>query len=231
MDPDVAELRVLGCLLEKQRTTPDAYPLSLNGLRLACNQATNRDPVVAYDEAIIREALHRLSRRRWARATTGPGSRVGKYRHLLDEALSLLAPELALLGILLLRGAQTPGELKQRTERLHPFAGLDVVQVTLDGLVGRELIVRLPRRPGQEERYRQALGTQEVPADLGGDRRGGEDGSVGQADDGKGEEMGDGAMAASGSGSPGTARRLERLEAQVSDLSNQVQRLTRALEE
>lgn len=232
MDPDVAELRVLGCLLEKQRTTPDAYPLSLNGLRLACNQATNRDPVVAYDEAIIREALHRLSRRRWARATTGPGSRVGKYRHLLDEALSLSAPELALLGILLLRGAQTPGELKQRTERLHPFAGLDVVQVTLDGLVGRELIVRLPRRPGQkEERYRQALSTQEVPAELGGDRRGGEDGSVGHVDDGKGEEMADSAMASSASGSVGTARRLERLEAQVSDLSNQVQRLARALEQ
>ncbi len=157
VDPDAAEIRVLGCLLEKQRTTPDAYPLTMNGLRLACNQATNRDPVVDYDEPTIREALRRLAARRWARLASG--SRAAKYRHLLDEALGLERDELALLAVLMLRGAQTPGELKQRTERLHPFADLDAVQATLERLIERGHIARLGRRPGQkEERYVQLLG-------------------------------------------------------------------------
>jgi uncharacterized protein YceH (UPF0502 family) len=159
VDLSAPEIRVLGCLLEKQRTTPDAYPLSLNALRLACNQATNRDPVTEYDEAIIRDALHRLSRRRWARLASGAGSRAPKYRHLLDEALGLPEDELAVLCVLMLRGAQTPGELKQRTERLHPLADLGAVLDALERLIGRELAVRLPRRPGQkEERYAQLLG-------------------------------------------------------------------------
>jgi uncharacterized protein len=159
VDLTAAEIRVLGCLLEKQRTTPEAYPLSLNALRLACNQSTNRDPVVDYDEATIRDALHRLSRRRWTRLASGPGSRAPKYRHLLDEALGLPDDEVAVLCVLMLRGAQTPGELKQRTERLHPLADLDAVQATLERLIGRELAARLDRRPGQkEERYAQLLG-------------------------------------------------------------------------
>jgi len=159
VDLTAAEIRVLGCLLEKQRTTPEAYPLSLNALRLACNQSTNRDPVVDYDEATIRDALHRLSRRRWTRLASGPGSRAPKYRHLLDEALGLPDDEVAVLCVLMLRGAQTPGELKQRTERLHPLADLDAVQATLERLIGRELAARLDRRPGQkEERYTQLLG-------------------------------------------------------------------------
>jgi uncharacterized protein YceH (UPF0502 family) len=159
VDLSAPEIRVLGCLLEKQRTTPDAYPLSLNALRLACNQATNRDPVTEYDEAIIRDALHRLSRRRWTRLASGAGSRAPKYRHLLDEALGLPEDELAVLCVLMLRGAQTPGELKQRTERLHPLADLGAVLDALERLIGRELAVRLPRRPGQkEERYAQLLG-------------------------------------------------------------------------
>jgi uncharacterized protein YceH (UPF0502 family) len=159
VDLSAPEIRVLGCLLEKQRTTPDAYPLSLNALRLACNQATNRDPVSEYDEAIIRDALHRLSRRRWTRLASGAGSRAPKYRHLLDEALGLPEDELAVLCVLMLRGAQTPGELKQRTERLHPLADLGAVLDALERLIGRELAVRLPRRPGQkEERYAQLLG-------------------------------------------------------------------------
>jgi uncharacterized protein YceH (UPF0502 family) len=159
VDLSAPEIRVLGCLLEKQRTTPDAYPLSLNALRLACNQSTNRDPVTEYDEAIIRDALHRLSRRRWARLASGAGSRAPKYRHLLDEALGLPEDELAVLCVLMLRGPQTPGELKQRTERLHPLADLAAVLDALERLVGRELAVRLPRRPGQkEERYAQLLG-------------------------------------------------------------------------
>jgi hypothetical protein len=159
VDLSAPEIRVLGCLLEKQRTTPEAYPLSLNALRLACNQSTNRDPVVEYDEATIREALHRLSRRRWARLASGPGSRAPKYRHLLDEALALPDDELAVLCVLMLRGPQTPGELKQRTERLHPLADLAAVHATLGRLIERELAARLERRPGQkEERYTQLLG-------------------------------------------------------------------------
>jgi hypothetical protein len=159
VDPDAVEIRVLGCLLEKQRTTPDAYPLTLNGLRLACNQATNRDPVVDYDEATIREALRRLANRRWIRLASGHGSRAAKYRHLLDEALGLGRAELALLGVLMLRGTQTPGELKQRSERLHPFASLDEVDGTLDRLIERGHVARLERRPGQkEERFVQLLG-------------------------------------------------------------------------
>ena len=159
MDADAVEIRVLGCLIEKQRTTPDAYPLSLNSLRLACNQATNRDPVVDYDEEAIRSALRRLDQRRWARLASGPGSRAVKFRHLLDEALGLDQAELAVLGVLMLRGPQTPGELKGRTERLHSFASLAELHETLDALIQRELVARLPRRPGQkEERYRQLLG-------------------------------------------------------------------------
>jgi uncharacterized protein len=159
VDLTAPEIRVLGCLLEKQRTTPEAYPLSLNALRLACNQSTNRDPVVDYDEATIRDALHRLSRRRWARLASGPGSRAPKYRHLLDEALALPEDELAVLCVLMLRSAQTPGELKQRTERLHPLADLVAVQATLERLIDRGLAVRLQRRPGQkEERYAHTLG-------------------------------------------------------------------------
>src|SRR5690349_24832973 len=103
MEPDAIEIRVAACLVEKQRTTPDVYPLSLNALRLACNQATNRDPVVDYDESAIRAALERLSRRGWTRLASGPGSRAAKYRHMLDDALGLADAELALLCVLLLR--------------------------------------------------------------------------------------------------------------------------------
>jgi uncharacterized protein len=158
MDLDPVEVRILGCLIEKQRTTPDVYPLSLNSLRLACNQTTNRDPVVQYDESTIREALHRLSQRRYTRLASGHTSRAYKFRHLLDEALGLDPAELAVLAVLLLRGAQTPGELKQRTERMQRFPDLAAVQDVLDSLVERELVLRLARRPGQkEERYLHRL--------------------------------------------------------------------------
>jgi uncharacterized protein YceH (UPF0502 family) len=159
VEVDAVEIRVLGCLIEKQRTTPDQYPLSLNALRLACNQATNRDPVVEYDERMIKAALDRMSHRGWTRFASGASSRALKYRHLFGEALGLSDPELAVLAVLMLRGAQTPGELKQRTERIHRFASpADVVQ-TLEGLAQRELVRRLERRPGQkEERYVQLVG-------------------------------------------------------------------------
>jgi uncharacterized protein len=167
VDAGPTEIRVLGCLIEKQRTTPDAYPLSLNSLRLACNQSTNRDPVVEYDEPTIRQALDALTRRGWARLASGPGSRAVKYRHLFDEALGLDDAEISLLALLMLRGPQTPGELKQRSERLRRFEDLDELERVLAALVERELVVRLPRRPGQkEDRYAHTLGNEE-PVDAG----------------------------------------------------------------
>jgi uncharacterized protein YceH (UPF0502 family) len=157
-----SEIRVLGCLLEKQRTTPDAYPLSLNALRLACNQSTSRDPVVDYDDAIVRDALHRLERRGLTRLASGAGSRAAKYRHLLAEALPMEAGEQAIMCVLMLRGAQTPGELKQRTERMHAFGDLAGVHDTLERLIARGLVARQDRRPGhKEERYAQLLASAE----------------------------------------------------------------------
>ena len=154
------EARVLGCLLEKERTTPDAYPLSLNALVAACNQATNRSPVVHYNETTVETALDELRERSFVRRGVYPGSRVIKYRHVLDEALTVGPPELALLCVLLLRGPQTSGELKSRTERLHPFGGLVGINETLDRLARRDepLARRLPREPGQKEaRVRELL--------------------------------------------------------------------------
>jgi uncharacterized protein YceH (UPF0502 family) len=198
MDPDAVEMRVLGCLLEKQRTTPDVYPLTLNALRLACNQATNRDPVVDYDERTIHDALHRLHHRGWARLTSGAGSRTVKYRHLLDDALGLDDEQLALLAVLLLRGSQTPGELKQRSERLHPFATLAEVEATLAGLLERGLAERLERRPGQkEERYAQLLG---------------------EAGTGDGAAVAASAQDEQSAATPPLERRVEALEAEVAVL-------------
>jgi uncharacterized protein YceH (UPF0502 family) len=164
MDADAVELRVLGCLIEKQRTTPDQYPLSLNSLRLAANQTTNRDPVVDYDERTIRAALDKLGNRGWTRLTSGPGSRAAKFRHLLDDALRLTPSQLALLAVLMLRGPQTVGELRTRSERLYAFASMEDVEQRLEELAERELVARLPRRPGErEERWAQLLGG-ETPA-------------------------------------------------------------------
>jgi uncharacterized protein YceH (UPF0502 family) len=155
---DPAQIRVLGCLLEKQQTTPDAYPLTLNSLRLACNQSTSRDPVVDYDEATVRDAAQRLGQRGWARLASYHGSRSTKYRQLFDEALGLSPDERALLCLLMLRGPQTPGELKQRSEKLHAFADLRAVEQTLERLTARELGCWLDRRPGQKEaRYTHLL--------------------------------------------------------------------------
>jgi uncharacterized protein len=158
-DADPVQLRVLGCLIEKQRTTPDAYPLSINALRLACNQSTNRDPVVDYDEQTVRGALHALSRKELVRLASGPGSRAVKYRHLLEEKLELSGAELSLLAVLMLRGSQTVGEIKQRTERMHRFESLPEVAETLETLIDRDFAQRLPRRPGQkEERFEHLVG-------------------------------------------------------------------------
>ena len=167
MDLDAAELRVLGCLIEKQRTTPDQYPLSLNALRLACNQTTNRDPTVEYDEPTVRQALDRLGNRGWTRLASGPGSRAAKFRHLFDQSLDLDDAEISLLAVLMLRGHQTAAELRQRSERLHRFDSVPVVEETLKEMAGRELVERQPRRPGErEERWRHLLGREEAASEL-----------------------------------------------------------------
>ncbi|HWE58386.1 MAG TPA: YceH family protein [Solirubrobacteraceae bacterium] len=153
------EQRVLGCLIEKRFTTPDQYPLTLNALRLACNQSTNRDPVVDYDEETVREAAQRLARYGLARLASGHSSRATKYRHLAEEALALSREQLAVLSILLLRGPQTPGELKARTERVVHWPSLAEVELVLAALIERGYTRRLDRRPGQkEERFAQLLG-------------------------------------------------------------------------
>ena len=174
-EPDAVEIRVVACLVEKQRTTPDVYPLSLNALRLACNQSTNRDPVVDYDEQTVSDALRRTALRGWTRLTSGAGSRARKYRHLLNEALGVDSGELAVLAVLMLRGPQTPGELKQRTERLEGFADLAAVNEVLERLIGRGFVIRHPRRPGQkEDRFEQVLGGDDavelVPAEPPAER-------------------------------------------------------------
>ncbi len=153
--------------MEKQRTTPDVYPLSLNALRLACNQSTNRDPVVQYDDEVLRDALHRLERRGYTRLASGAGSRAPKYRHLLAEALPMAEDEQAVMCVLMLRGPQTPGELKQRTERMHAFADLGGVHETLRAADRPRAGRRLERRPGQkEERYVQLLGEEAEAPDA-----------------------------------------------------------------
>ena len=155
------------CLVEKQRTTPDQYPLTLNSLRMACNQSTNRDPVVDYDEATIRAGIDRLTRRKWATLASWSTARSVKYKHLLDQALRLDDPQLALMTVLMLRGAQTPGELRQRAERIHRFASNEELEGTLDELMERGLCTRLARRPGERgQRYRHLLTEDDAAADL-----------------------------------------------------------------
>lgn len=154
-----AEQRVLGCLIEKRFTTPDQYPLTLNALRLACNQSTNREPVVNYDETTVREAVQRLARYGLTRLASGHSSRAVKYRHLAEEAFGIDKQQLGLLAVLLLRGEQTAGELKARTERLAPFESLELVDAALAALCERGYALRIDRRPGRkEERFRQLLG-------------------------------------------------------------------------
>jgi len=153
---DRVQLRVLGCLIEKQRATPEQYPLTLNALRLACNQATSREPVMDLDESTVRAAAQSLGTIGYARLATGPGSRTAKYRQLFQEALDLMPAEVSILAVLMLRGPQTVNELKTRTARL---ATIDDVPGELERLAGKELVQLLPRRPGQrEERWTHLLG-------------------------------------------------------------------------
>ena len=148
------ETRVLGALVEKQVTTPEYYPLTLNALTLACNQKNNRYPVTSYSESQVSAAVESLREKNLAYVFYGSNSRVPKYKHVVPEVLHLNNAELALMCVLMLRGPQTPGELRGNASRLHEFAGLDEIEQTLNGLISREdepLVVRLPRQVGQKE--------------------------------------------------------------------------------
>jgi uncharacterized protein YceH (UPF0502 family) len=207
VEPDAVEIRVAASLVEKQRTTPDQYPLTLNSLRLACNQSTNRDPVVDYDEATIRSALDRLTRRKWVTLASWSTARSVKYKHLLGQALGLDAPQLAVMTVLMLRGAQTPGELRQRTERIQRFDSNEELERTLDELMERGLCTRLPRRPGERgQRYRHLLSDGDDAA-----------------------EPAPAATIEAPAASDGVERRLEALEAEVDSLRRELARLREEL--
>jgi uncharacterized protein len=227
MEPDAVEIRVLGSLIEKQRTTPDVYPLTLNALRLACNQSTNRDPVVDYDENTIRSGIERLVQRKWAMLASWSNRRSMKYRHTLDGALALEDGEISVLAVLMLRGPQTPGELKARTDRLHAFGDMGELSETLERLIERRLAMRLDRRPGQrEERYAHLLSDD------------GEHGASTSAPaPGVGEEEpaaprpaaeADAAAAAAGLGPSGNER-IERIEQQLAALRAEIKALREEL--
>jgi hypothetical protein len=161
------ELRVLGCLVEKQMTTPATYPMTLNALVTACNQRSNRSPVVDYAPVTVDDGIERLRERGLARTVHGKGDRALKYRHVVDEVWRLDAAEVAVLAVLMLRGPQTPGELRARTVRYTPFAGVGAVEDTLRGLGRRDepLVERMARRPGEKEsRYRHLVGAADGPA-------------------------------------------------------------------
>jgi uncharacterized protein YceH (UPF0502 family) len=155
------ELRVIGCLIEKQATTPDQYPLTMNALLLACNQASNRNPVVAYDQATVEPVLARLRELKLARVVHQPGGRSDKYRHVVDETWGLTKGEVAVLAVLALRGPQTVNELRTRTERytgLEEMGGVEGVLHRLKNRYEEPYVVRLEREPGQrEERWAHLL--------------------------------------------------------------------------
>jgi len=154
------EARVVGCLVEKQLTTPEYYPLTLNALTAACNQKTNREPVVSFDEETVTRTLENLREKNLVYVFYGSSSRVPKYKHMLPSVYELSPPEVAVVSVLMLRGAQTIGELNQRTSRLYEFSGLNEISETLDGLAKRDepIVVKLERQIGQKEaRYAHLL--------------------------------------------------------------------------
>ncbi len=214
LDVNAVEIRILGSLVEKQRTTPDAYPLTLNALRAACNQSTSRDPVVSYDDATLREALERLGRRGWSRLASGPHSRSPKYRHLLEEALGLDGPEQSVLAVLMLRGPQTSAELRARTERLHAFASVAAVDDVLARLADRGLARLNERRPGEREARWQQL----VSADAGSAATPAAPAAAPAYDPGP-------PVASSRPDAGSLAERVAELEAQVADLTVRLEQL------
>ena len=163
MNPPLSPVavRILGALIEKEVTTPESYPLTLNGVTLACNQTSNRDPVMSLDEEAVMRGLDELRRRSLSRGASGIGSRTMRYRHLAGETLNLDRAQLGVLSVMMLRGPQTAGEVRARSGRMYDFVDIEQVVGVLDGLASREtpLVTRLPRQPGQkEERYAQLLG-------------------------------------------------------------------------
>ena len=192
------EARVLGCLVEKEHTTPDQYPLTMNALLLACNQSSNRTPVVAYDQATVEVALAMLRERGLARVLLSPGNRATKYRHVVDERWGMTAGEVAVLAVLFLRGPQTVNELRTRTERYHGLDELGGVDGVLDRLATRydePYVRRLDRHPGQrEERWAHLLSGEPVDPPPG-------------ANAGVGAVRG-----------PGAAERLGTLESEMAEL-------------
>ena len=216
---DEIEVRVLGALLEKDIATPDYYPLSLNALINACNQKSNRDPVMALDESAVRDALDRLNGKNLAGQATSADSRVPKYAHRLQEVFNFDRREMAVLCVLLLRGPQTPGELRGRTERMYKFDDLSVVESALHRLMEREppLVMKLPRQPGtKESRYAHLLGgemeARSKPAELRTGRYGTETQPV----------------AATG---PQNDQRITRLETEVRILGQEIADLRQQLED
>jgi uncharacterized protein YceH (UPF0502 family) len=208
------EIRVLGCLLEKERLTPDAYPLTATALLAACNQTSSRDPVVRYDEAIVIDALTSLRRRRLIRIVhAGAGSRATRYRQVADEVWGLDDPERAALCVLALRGPQTVGEVKARSERVHAFTDLGAVEATLERLAARPrpLVAELPRLPGQKDaRYVHLLAGAPAPDDLPG--------GAGGAGTGFGAEGTDARPAAPAGGLAELEARVAALEADLAGL-------------
>jgi uncharacterized protein len=231
VEPDAVEIRVVAALVEKQRTTPDQYPLTLNSLRLACNQSTNRDPVVDYDESTIKSALERLGRRKWATLASWSTARSVKHKHLLDQALGLEDPQLALMTVLMLRGAQTPGELRQRTERIYRFDAADELDRTLSELIERELVMALPRQPGERgQRYAHRLSEAEYasapPATEAADAT--EAAAPAEPPPAAPAEPSPAAPAPASASAPadeGLAARLARLEGEVAALREQLRAL------
>jgi uncharacterized protein YceH (UPF0502 family) len=203
-----AEMRVLGSLIEKDATTPDYYPLSLNALVNACNQKSNRDPVLNLGENEVRDALESLHEKRLAGPAGGAESRVTKYEHRVYETLKLSRPEVAILCELLLRGPQTPGELRGRAERLHRFENIEDVLSTLRRLMDREppLSAVLPRQPGTKEARYAHLLAGEVPSGIA-------------------------ESAATAQSAVTDADRLSTLERRVEELSEEVERLNRTVTE
>jgi len=202
------EVRVLGALIEKDITTPEYYPLSLNALINACNQKSNRDPVMQLDEDAVRGALDGLQEQRMAGPARGADSRVTKYEQRLQEVFNFTRPEIAVLCVLLLRGPQTPGELRGRTERMHRFEALEDVQSALQKLMQREpaLVKALARQPGtKESRYAHLLGGDVAEVEM----------AVVGAADGR---------------NPADAERIARLEEEVAELRRDVSEVKDQLE-
>jgi uncharacterized protein YceH (UPF0502 family) len=207
-----AEVRVLGSLAEKQVTTPDYYPLTMNALVHACNQISNRDPVVQYEERQVAEAVDSLRLKNLVYIFYGAESRVPKYKHMMREVFQLSPPELAALCVLMLRGPQTVGEVRGRTGRMYEFADLREVETTLEGLAQRDepLVTKLPRQAGRKEaRYAHLLSGQPVVED---------------------EAEGQPAPAAPRTRS-GESERVARLEAEVERLSGELAEMRRQFEE